>query len=503
LDAPGAPLEIMTIKLRATILLLVLVSLPLAALAHVGSPDIYYQGPAGPYSLMVTIRPPAVIPGVAEIEVHSVSPGVTRVEILPMQMGGPGANLAPTPDRALPLANDPSTFSGKLWIMARGSWKVQINADGDKGKGTMAVPVAAVATTSFRMQRTLGILLSVLGLLLALGLVGIIGAANRDADLGPDQPPSPAQIRRARWRMGTAAVLVVTALFLADWWWGTEAEANAQTIYKLPHVAASLQPGSLLQLTLDNPNASPVNQFRMERWDRLRLDDLVPDHGHLVHLFLVRMPDMQSFWHLHPAEAGTGEFFQALPAMPAGHYQIYADIVHQSGFPETQVGTLDLDNVPGRPLMGDDSGQSSLAPAEKVAQLADGYRMVWERDASPLKAKQPMWFRFLIEDQNGAPAKGVEQYMGMAGHAVFMSNDGKAFAHIHPSGSVSMAALNVAQGAAPDASMSSMAGMDNAARTAEVSFLYGFPQAGDYRIFVQVKRAGAIATGSFLAHVEN
>jgi hypothetical protein len=31
----------------------------------------------------------------------------------------------------------------------------------------------------------------------------------------------------------------------------------------------------------------------------------------------------------------------------------------------------------------------------------------------------------------------------------------------------------------------------------EVSFPYGFPKAGEYRIFVQIKRAGHIETGVF------
>ncbi|MBV8728222.1 MAG: hypothetical protein JO336_00290, partial [Acidobacteriia bacterium] len=68
-------------------------ALPL--LAHVGSPDVFYEGEAGPYHLLVTIRPPEVIPGVAQIEIRSSSPEVRRVRIVPLRLTGPGAKLAP------------------------------------------------------------------------------------------------------------------------------------------------------------------------------------------------------------------------------------------------------------------------------------------------------------------------------------------------------------------------------------------------------------------------
>jgi hypothetical protein len=45
--------------------------------------------------------------------------------------------------------------------------------------------------------------------------------------------------------------------------------------------------------------------------------------------------------------------------------------------------------------------------------------------------------------------------------------------------------------------------MTAAGLPAEVSFPYGFPKPGDYRIYVQVKRAGSILTGVFDARVEN
>ena len=40
--------------------------------------------------------------------------------------------------------------------------------------------------------------------------------------------------------------------------------------------------------------------------------------------------------------------------------------------------------------------------------------------------------------------------MGMAGHAEFVRSDLSVFAHVHPAGSVSMAALELAQGDVAD-----------------------------------------------------
>ena len=65
--------------------------------AHVGSPDVYYEGDAGPYHLFVTVRLPQVIPGVAEIQVRSASPDVQAVQVVSLRLSGLGSKFPPVP----------------------------------------------------------------------------------------------------------------------------------------------------------------------------------------------------------------------------------------------------------------------------------------------------------------------------------------------------------------------------------------------------------------------
>ncbi len=509
----------MRLATRFVFLALCLLFLPLAGTAHVNSPDVYFDGYAGPYHLLVTLRPPAVVPGIAQVQIRTVSNDVSEIKILPLRMIGVGAKMAPLPDPAKRSKDDPQLFTGNLWIMVRGSWKVQIEVTGQKGVAQLDVPLPAVSTSSQPMQTSLGILLAFLGLALAAGFIGIIFAATRDAALKGGETPAPAQARRGCIGLAVATAIVLAAFILGNLWWGSEASANDRLNYRLPNMQPSLTAGNVLRLHLDNPNEAEPTRFRTEQPDRILLDDLIPDHGHLMHLFIVRMPDMKAFLHLHPDQTQPGDFAVNLPIMPEGQYKLYADIVHHTGFPETQVATVNLPAITGVALSGDNAGSVDLTPADKVAQLSGGYRMAWERDDlssknlslkdlsskdlafkdRPFKVNQPYWFRFRVEDKDGKPAADLEPYMGMAAHAVFMSTDGNVFAHIHPAGSVSMAAVNLAEGGNAKAGMENMG---HAVPSSEISFPYGFPKPGDYRIFVQVKRAGKVETGEFVAKAE-
>jgi hypothetical protein len=249
-------------------------------------------------------------------------------------------------------------------------------------------------------------------------------------------------------------------------------------------------------------------------WSKeVEMKDLIPDHHHLMHLFLISTPGMDRMWHLHPERAEGGTFLEDLPNMAAGHYKVFADIVDKAGFPWTLVGQIDLPEISGKALAGDDAIWTGAPLAvethhQSVAQLADGGRIVWEKGSGPLAANAAMVFKFKVEDKDGNPAKDLEPYMGMAGHAEFVSSDMSVFAHIHPAGSASMAALELANGVPKgnEAIIGDHAMPDGMSvpewPASEVSFPYGFPKPGEYRIFVQIKRAGQVETAVFDAHVE-
>jgi hypothetical protein len=484
-----------------TLLLCLLVAAPL--LAHVGSPDVFYEGDAGPYHLLVTIRPPEVVPGVAQIEIRCSAPDVTAVRILPLRLVR-GRQYAPLPDTARRSPDDPQFFIGSLWLMATGSWQVRIDVDGARGPGRTAVPVPAVATRVLGMQKSVGLVLLPLALLLAIGFVSIAGASAREAALEPGQQPAPADMRRGRIAMACAAAIVAGAVWFGNSWWNSEDGIYRRYVFKPLVLNPSIE-GSRLRLTLEDPG-----------WLNRRTDDLVPDHGHLMHLYVVRLPEMERVWHLHPTADSGGGFLQQLPSMPAGRYALYGDIVHANGLPETATAEMDLPEIVGESLAGDDAAGSGppLSEADynrSVTPLSGGFRMVWERDAAPYRASRAYQFRFRVEDAEGRPARDMEFYMGMLGHAAFVKTDRTVFAHVHPSGSVPMPALALTQAMEPHAGhhmVGQALRFADPSRIspanplpAEVSFPYGFPQPGAYRIFVQVKRGGQIETGIFDARV--
>jgi hypothetical protein len=230
------------------------------AQAHLNSPDLFHEGVAGPYKVLVTIRPPEVIPGVAMIEVLTSLPAPAKVTLVPLPMRGPGAISPPIADVAAQDPGDARRFQGKLWLMATGSWQVRVHAEGPLGAGDLGVPVAAIARRTKTMQWGLGAVLLALLTFLFAGMVSIIGASVRDADLAEGTAPDRRRRRNARIAQAVTALVLAAAIAGGLSWWGDEASVYGRLVYKPIALAATVNDGAAgtreLDLTLTDPTIS-------------------------------------------------------------------------------------------------------------------------------------------------------------------------------------------------------------------------------------------------------
>ena len=493
--------------------------------------------------MRVVIRPPNVVPGLAEITVR-VPELVQRVTVLPVFWKA-GREGAPPPDEARLVRGETNLYSAELWLMKSGAYSVDVTVEGARGKGTLVVPVNSIATNTRPMSRGYGLMLLSLAAALFLGGLKIAGAIFGESRLAPGVLPT----SKDRWR-GRIAMVVAAGIFSLllergkKWWDLEDRDYRNNSLYRPFPVSAKVRIERDQPILTIKVDASG----RRGRWT-----PLIPDHGKLMHLFLVRDGEQNGFAHLHPVPRNRTDFDVPLPPLPAGRYHAYADVTHEDGFSETLVAIAEIpppsvamkklwEGNSGEPLGAgevaqmhatslflppdpDDSWRvhgataasspqekgSAQNSAEQVADASGGYRMIWQ-NSEPTVQNQDTSLRFKLVTLDNQPAK-LEPYMGMLGHAAVRRHDGAVFAHLHPVGTFSMAAQQFfvegkplkpstsqrQQGAVSSAPSSE----DHSAHThqvsaaEEISFPYAFPEPGAYRLWVQMKSEGRILTGVF------
>jgi hypothetical protein len=493
--------------LRKLLFLLTAGVLVVPAHAHVGNKDVFETIIAGPYKFFVTVRTPIVIPGVAIVEVRSTGAAVSSLTITPLMLTGEASHHPPTPDALKPSAADPNFYTGSLWLMGSGSWQVRFGINGAAGAAAASVPVPAVPTALLRMQRPLGILLGMLGIILIFGIVGIVNAAVKESRLAPGLQPDAPRRKRAAIAGALALMIAIVAVYWGGRWWDVEAADYASDLYRASDLRTKIV-GDTLDLRIGDADPGAPGG-----WKPLKTKFLLLDHDHLMHLYAIRMPEMDEVFHLHPSPVGDDTLDIALPPMPPGKYRLFGDVVYRSGFPETETATLTIPaGLPSVPLSPEDASaappplsQGELGPTYK---LPDGYSMVFDRPAT-ITANTAYALRFHLVDATGKPASDMQSYLGMPGHAAFVKSDFSTFAHTHPDGSAAMPAVmlaNASTTASESAGMSGMPGMGMSAAGSEpisstVEFPYGFPSPGRYRIFIQMKHGSTVETGVFDAEV--
>ena len=283
--------------------------------------------------MLVTIRPPDVIPGIARVDVRAFDGDVRGVRVVPLPMAGPGAASPPVADVAVPSRDDPQLYGSSLWLMRAGSWKIRVTVDGARGSGELSVPIPALARATRPMPPYLGGLLVAVMSLLVAAAIAIAGASARESDLPPGAQPDRRRLARGRRAMAVTGAVLALAIWGGRRWWRDEAVRVPEA-----RLQASRRARSASRRRISWPSRWWIPGWLKWR----RTDDLIPDHGHLMHLFLVRTPGLDAIAHLHPRRDADGTFEQAVPPLPAGGYRLYGDLVHANGIDETVTTALTL-----------------------------------------------------------------------------------------------------------------------------------------------------------------
>jgi hypothetical protein len=516
-------------KPRFLLLLFLALLLPVPARAHVGSPDVFFDGKVGPWPVRITIRMPGVVPGRAEIiaQIQSAEPVTVSFTPLSSQIA---VSNAPPAEIAQPVRGETNLFTGELWLMTTDAYSIDVHVRGQSGEGSVQIPVNSVATAQLPLPSWLGEILLVLGLVLGCGGIAIVAAAAGESTLAPGATSGKTG-RRKYWIAAFITGVVLVVGLVEGWrWWKFEERTFRARLHEggWPDLAANVRVEGaqrILRLTLGPADSAPEGNL-----------DLVPDHGKLLHLFLVGLPGRQAFGHIHPVHEDKTTFQVPLPPLPEGDYELFCDLTLGSGFSSTATNSVHLPSVPAVTAAPgaaaylepdpDDSWSTDSAVAvrenpsgDTICRLPDGTQIIWKNHA-PMRANQDAGLQFEVRDQAGQPVS-LQPYMGMMSHAAVMRSDGRVFAHLHPTGNFSMAAqmffdAKLARETGAAGSHDAMpAGMDHSMMMTDhsmmghnmapssgngssaISIPYEFPSPGDYRVWVQIKIAGQVLTGIF------
>ena len=490
--------------------------------AHVGSLNVFYEGKAGIYPIRVIIRPPGVVPGLAEITVRSLGEGVEKVTVQPVKWDT-GPEGSPPPDVAINISGDETMFHSELWLMDFGSYSVNVDVYGEQGHGRSIVPVNSIATRKLEMSFFLKGILIALMVFLFSGGITIVGVAVRESTLESGSKTSKKRVKKSRISMLLGTLIFIGLLYGGRMWWTSIDNQYQENLFKPLEVTS--------EVVIKNDTRILQISITDEKWIKGLYPPLIPDHGKMMHTYFMRIPELDAFSHIHPVSIDKNQntFQVIVPPLPGGNYVFFVDITHESGFAQTLVDTVLVPEFSGFEYLEDlqidrDSDDSwrmgyslpelELDSVAGASDLVNGkYLIEWINLPDQIFVGKEVEFSFEVTDIEGGHLS-LEPYMGMLSHAGILKTDGSVFLHLHPIGSISMASqqrfeqqagIKTQLRSKHEGHMDHSQHMGDKMHKMSETVSYPpieFPQPGQYRIWIQVKVSGEVLTGIFNIYVQ-
>ena len=399
------------------------------------------EAQAGAYPVRVEVSVPVGAPAMMTVKIwpQQAFVGVATIDVRAVQQ-----NTQAEVTQTITIPANMQTISvADLLIPATGIWDIHIRIQDEKnGVGVVVVPITIFPPVVPPLTIPLFISVACVAGVLVVSIVW----------------PNFSQRRRSvQGFVLTAALSVSVMLGVLMIWPNLRVEIPQSDTTSRPYVNAAFQ-------TLHD-DARDIDVLQISLSDGstgLPADDLVPHHQALMHAVLLA-PQSNTFLHLHPARIAPGLYQIDVPEIPMDAYDVSIEIERINSGSQTVHHTITLGSLP-RP-------SPRLVPVLPATIALDGY--VAEVQAQAVIQGQPSEIVVTLSKDN-QPVAALEYWLGMRGHMIVRSENGEIFGHIHAVGTMNDAFQPVSEGGN------------------RVSFVYAFPTAELYHVWIQVMVDGDV-----------
>jgi hypothetical protein len=174
-----------------------------------------------------------------------------------------------------------------------------------------------------------------------------------------------------------------------------------------PEEVQAGQPATL-RLMIHDPGGAMVKDFETV-------------HGQKIHIIIVR-EGLDQFAHIHPQMDPNGNMTAVFTFPIGGKYRLYADHKPSGKDQATAIAQLNVHGeIPPAP---------ELIPNTPGNITSDGLNAHVTVENAKMSGTASIVFR--LTDSSDTPIVDLEPYMGVLGHLVVISADGKQYVHAHP-----------------------------------------------------------------------
>lgn len=211
---------------------------------------------------------------------------------------------------------------------------------------------------------------------------------------------------------------------------------------------------------------APIS-FQIKGADGEPLTDYRVNAAKKLHLLVVR-DDMQGFQHLHP-ELDGATWSVTADLAEGGEYRLYTEFVPADADEAILLGTPFA-------VRGADEPVAVPPPATEVE--VDGFTVSRPDGAAELTAGEESELKFAFADAQGEPAE-LETYLDSYAHVSAFNTETRAATHLHP-----------------------LEKPGEHLEDATVTIHAEFPNAGDYRVFIEFQVGGKVRVAAFTVAVK-